>query len=363
MQEMPAAVKRSIELLGLFIMGIIVIRGQLIIMPLVLAFFLALMVMPLFRVFRKIKAPELIAILLSILCITVIAILIGWLFYAQVTSLLADLPQIERNITRHLDSLSIWISKSFGVSSREQLTFINENSSKFFNFAESAIKGTVTSVPEIFIFFGLLPIYIFLVIWYRNLFLKFAMMWVKPEKHNSLKEVLPQLEKTVQHYLVGLLIQFTYIIILLGVSLILVGIKHGLLIGLLFAILNLIPYLGPLIGNVLGILITLASSDKGTDIFLVFGVITIVQFLDNNILMPRIVGSQVKINALVSILSIFVGGAIAGTAGMFLAMPVIAVLKILFERSEKFNKWAVLLGDNKPAKNPLGFRSNKRRPM
>jgi predicted PurR-regulated permease PerM len=177
-------------------------------------------------------------------------------------------------------------------------------------------------------------------------------MWIAPARHEELNHIIPQFENTIKRYLLGLLIQFTYIIILLGGVLLLFGIKHGLLIGILFAFLNLIPYLGPLIGNILGILITLASSGSLTDIIIVFGVIAIVQFLDNNILMPRIVGSQVRINALVSIVAIFIGGALAGVSGMFLAMPVIAVLKIIFDHSRQFKQWAILFGDVRPVKNP-----------
>jgi predicted PurR-regulated permease PerM len=168
-----------------------------------------------------------------------------------------------------------------------------------------------------------------------------------------MREVVPQLERAVKHYLLGLLIQFTYITLLLGITLMALGIEHGLLIGILFAFLNLIPYLGPLIGNILGILITLAASSSAGDIIIVFLVITIVQLLDNNILMPRIVGGQVKINALVSIVAIFIGGALAGVTGMFIAMPTVAVLKIIFDHSTHFKQWGVLFGHAIPAGNPL----------
>jgi len=171
-------------------------------------------------------------------------------------------------------------------------------------------------------------------------------------------------EKIIMSYLIGLLIQIIYIIILLGLTLMIVGIKHGLLIGILFAILNLVPYLGPLIGNILGALITLASSESMKDVVIVIVVIGIVQFLDNNILMPIIVGSKVRINALVSIVGIFIGGMLAGISGMFLAMPVIAVLKIAFDHSQKFTKWGVLLGDEGALKNekriPLLIQKLKR---
>jgi predicted PurR-regulated permease PerM len=359
MKDIPISVKRSIELMGIFILGIIIYIGKVIIMPVLLAFFLSLMLMPLFRLFRKVKIPETIAIFLSILCLTIFAGLVGWLFYGQMASLLVDLPEIEKNVTKHLDKVSIWIDDAFGFSPGDQFNFINRNSTKFFGIAESGLRGTIASISNMLIFFGLLPVYIYLTILYRNLFLKFILMWTSPNERKNVMQIIPRLEGMVKNYALGLLIQFTYIIILLGVTLTLVGIKHGLLIGIMFAFLNLIPYLGPFIGNILAILITLASSDRIADIIIVFGIIAIVQFLDNNILMPGIVGSQVKINALVSIVGIFIGGALAGISGMFLAMPIIAVLKIFFDNSRSFRQWGILLGDTRPKKADLILQSEE----
>lgn len=117
--------------------------------------------------------------------------------------------------------------------------------------------------------------------------------------------------------------------------------------------LNLIPYLGALIGNILGVLLTLASSESLADVLIVLATITVVQFLDNNILMPRIVGSQVRINPLVSIVGIIAGGVMAGLSGMFLAMPVLSILKLVFDHTENYKQWGVLLGDNRPSKSQL----------
>jgi predicted PurR-regulated permease PerM len=158
------------------------------------------------------------------------------------------------------------------------------------------------------------------------------------------------------------LIQITYITVLLGGILLLMGIKHAILIGVIFAILNLIPYLGALIGNVIGVLLTVSSSQEGWQIIAVLCVIAFVQFLDNNILMPRIVGSKVKINALCAIVGVFIGGSLAGISGMFLSLPIIAVLKIIFDRSPIFYHWGVLLGDDNPTQSPmrLSLRKNKK---
>jgi predicted PurR-regulated permease PerM len=185
--------------------------------------------------------------------------------------------------------------------------------------------------------------------------LRFIFQWFPQDTHKKVEEVMRETQVIIKSYLIGLLIQITYITILLGGILLLIGIKHALLIGIIFAMLNLIPYVGALIGNIIGVLLTLTSSQEVWPIFAVLGTIAAVQFLDNNILMPRIVGSKVKINALASIVGVIVAGSLAGIPGMFLSLPVIAVLKIIFDRTENMKKWGVLFGDERPKQSPIAF--------
>jgi predicted PurR-regulated permease PerM len=178
-------------------------------------------------------------------------------------------------------------------------------------------------------------------------------LWFPKESHEKVEESMRETEIIIKSYLVGLVIQVTYMTILLGGILLVIGIKHAILIGVIFAILNLIPYVGALFGNIIGVLLTISSTTELWPIFVVLGTIAAVQFLDNNILMPRIVGSKVKINALATIVGVIVAGALAGIPGMFLSLPVIAVLKIVFDRSDTMKQWGVLLGDEKPKASPM----------
>jgi len=361
MKEIPVTVKRSLELLGLFLIGLIIVIGKIIIMPLLMSFFISIMLIPVYRFFRKRKFPEIVAIFLPIFLVIIIAALIIWLFYSQMRFLLNDYHKIQQNLTIHLNALSLWISRVFGFSPTEQLKFINQQSNKLLSYAANILSGAAGSATGILIFFGLLPVYTFLLIMYRSIFMKFILMCFEPKEHTKVQEVMQQIQKMGKRYLLGLLIQLCYITILLWALLAIFSIKHALLIGIIFAFLNLIPYLGALIGNILGILITLASSESLVDILFVLSAIAVVQFLDNNILMPRIVGSQVKLNPLISIIGIFIAGAMTGISGMFLALPIMAILKIIFDRSEQFKKWGVLLGDERPAKKPMRLPAILRR--
>lgn len=178
-------------------------------------------------------------------------------------------------------------------------------------------------------------------------------MWFPKEDFARVEEGIRETESIIKSYLTGLLIQITYITVLLGGGLLIFGIKHALLIGVIFAILNLIPYIGALFGNIIGVLLTLTASQELGPILTVLITIAVVQFLDNNILMPKIVGSKVKINALATIVGVIIGGSIAGIAGMFLSLPTIAVLKVIFDRTDNLKQWGVLLGDEIPKQNPM----------
>lgn len=364
MTDMPLTVRRSIELLGIVLVTAILFLASNIIMPVIMAFFISIVLLPVFRRLKKWKLPEVAAIILPILMLAIFLGLIIWFFSAQVGLLVEDFPQIKKNVSIHLNSLSSWISSISDFSTTEQVKFINDKSNDLLGMAGRAASGAAVTLSSVFVFVGLLPIYIYLMLFYKDILLRFIFMWFKPDHHPKVKEAIYETEAIIKNYLVGLLIQVTYMTILLGGILLLIGIKHALLIGVIFAILNLIPYVGALIGNIIGVMLTLTSSTELWPVVTVLGVIAVVQFLDNNILMPRIVGSKVKINALFAILGVIIGGSIAGVSGMFLSMPLIAVLKVIFDRTETFKQWGVLLGDERPSRSPMTFPTfRKKKPV
>lgn len=350
MNHLPLTVKRSVELMGLVLLALVINEGRQIIMPLLMAFIVGIVLLPVYRFLKRNKIPEFIAIFLSILLMIIVICIIMFFIASQVTPLIKNFAQIKENITNHINAISAWFSEKTSISTTQQAAFIDKQTSKFIDSAGNFITGTASSLGTVLIFFGLLPVYTFLILYYKNILRKFVFQWFRSNAHPKVEEVIHETELIIQSYIGGLLIQITYITILLGGSLMLFGIKHAMLIGIIFGILNLIPYIGALFGNLIGVLLTLSSSPVLSPVITVLVVIAIVQFLDNNILMPAIVGSKIKINALASLAGVFVGGALAGIPGMFLALPLIAILKIIFDHTEQFKQWGILFGDDKPNK-------------
>jgi predicted PurR-regulated permease PerM len=96
-------------------------------------------------------------------------------------------------------------------------------------------------------------------------------------------------------------------------------------------------------------LITLTTAASMSQITWIFIGLWCIHFVDANFLMPRIVGSKVKINALITMLGAISGGLLIGIPGVFLALPTIAILKIIFDRIDELKPWGILLGDDTPA--------------
>jgi predicted PurR-regulated permease PerM len=324
-----------------------------ILMPLIMAFFLSLLLLPMYRFLRKIKIPEVIAITLAILAAALVVLIILAFLSLQVAGLVKDFPQLEQNINHHWNTLSGWINRNLNLPADQQIKVLQDQGNKLLDNAGAYMSGAAVSLTGVFIFVGLLPIYTFLILFYKNLLLRFVFLWFEKEDHPKVESALRGTEVIVKNYLIGLLIQISYMTVLLGLLLMLLGIKHAFLIAIIFAVLNLIPYVGALIGNILGVLLTLTTSNELGPVIKVLLAIAAVQFLDNNILMPRIVGSKVKINPLVTVIGVVIGGALAGVSGMFLSLPIIAIFKVIFDHTDEFRHWGILLGDERPGLSPM----------
>src|SRR5690606_21630385 len=152
MKDMSVTVKRSIELLGLCLLGALISLGKGIIMPVLMAFFLSIMLLPIYRFLRDKKIPDILSIILPILMIAIVLAGLIWFFSAQISILVQDFPQIKHNISVHLTALSDWINKITNFSTQQQVAFLNEQSTKLLNYAGNAASGAALSLTNTFIF-------------------------------------------------------------------------------------------------------------------------------------------------------------------------------------------------------------------
>jgi predicted PurR-regulated permease PerM len=126
------------------------------------------------------------------------------------------------------------------------------------------------------------------------------------------------------------------------------GIEYAILLGILGALLNVIPYIGGVVAVALPMMVALATKSSAWHAFYVLAIYYFIQLIDNNYIVPKIVASKVKLNALFSIIAVIVGNALWGIPGMFLSIPLLAIVKLIFDHIEPLKPWGFLLGDTMP---------------
>jgi len=352
-KQFPLTIRRSIELLGLVLLAFVITEMKNIITPMLMALVLSIALLPIYRFLIRKKIYKSISIFITILIMFIMLAAIIFFISYQLKPLFYNFTTIKLNILNQINLISTWLSQKTGISNAQQTEIIKQQTNNFLDFAGNLLNNTMGSLSTMLIFFGLVPIYTFLILFYKNVLYNFLQLWFQKEDEESLNNSLKGIESIIQSFIVALLLQFAYMIIMLGGALLLFGISYALLIAVIFAILNLIPYVGALVGNIIGVLLTLSAAPDLGSVFTVLIIISIAQFIDNNILMPAIVGSKIKINALVSLFGVLIGGALAGIAGMFLSLPLMAIFKIICDNTTQFKKWGVLLGDEKLMKSNL----------
>jgi predicted PurR-regulated permease PerM len=170
---------------------------------------------------------------------------------------------------------------------------------------------------------------------------------------------LAKTKGAVQSYVSGLLIETLLVAVLNSVALLILGVDYAIMLGAIGALLNLVPYIGGIIAIALPVLMALITKDGYTTPLLIVGAYSVIQFIDNNLIVPKVVSSKVSVNALVSIVIVLLGNALWGVSGMFLSIPFIGVLKIIFDQIDELNPWGKLLGTKMPTKyDPVSERSH-----
>jgi predicted PurR-regulated permease PerM len=344
-QQQPFYYRLTMVLLMLALIAAFIFLGSDLVVPLALAMLIAILLMPVCNFLQRKGLPRVPAILLALLAAALFAGGILYFLSSQIASFLNDIDQIKKGINVHLNTVQRWIRQQFGLSFREQEDMLNNFLTSMKSSGQGAIGSTFSSLTNILTIITLLPIYTFLLLYYRGLIRQFLIDVFSNTPKNEVAIILNESRTVVQSYMVGLIIELIIVATINSIGFLILGIKYAIFLAVFAAILNILPYIGMLIASIFCMAITLTTSTDIREPIWVLVVLLIVQFIDNNIIMPKVVGSKVKLNALMTIVGVIVGGLLCGISGMFLSIPAIAILKIIFDRIEDLKPWGRLLGD------------------
>ncbi len=348
--KLPWYAKVSIILLGLLISIVLLFYGQTVLIPLAYAALLSVILHPLVAFLERRKFPQLLSITIAI---TLACVVLGGLATSiamQIGQFADDIPRLKQESMEYVGRLQVYLRENWGITYKDQLKWFQQWMSQTWQTQGGPLGTTLLTFLGITTLAILIPLYSFLMLLYRELIIEFFFRLFSRHRADTLKEVLREARMVVKGYVFGLLIETVIVAVLNCVALLLLGIDYAILFGVIAAILNLIPYIGILVGSLLPLLMAMITKQSAwypVGVILTFSAI---QFIDNNFIVPYIVASRVRINALVSIIAVIVGGMLWGISGMFLALPAIAILKVIFDRVESLKPFGLLLGDRIPAK-------------
>lgn len=321
--------------------------GQNIIAPLIFAMILAILLNPLVNLLVRKRVNRLLAICISLVFALLFTIGLIYFIASQLSMFSDALPQLKHKLLALLNEAEIWLAKNLNVSTTKIDAWITAQKKEGINNSTSMIGETISTVGGLFVMILLIPVYVFLFLFYKPLLLEFIHKLFPVNKDRAVNEVLTEIKALIQSYLVGLLIEAAIVTTLNTSGLLLIGIDYAILLGIIGAILNLIPYIGGIVATLLPMTLALATKEPIYALYVLI-LYSFVQLVDNNFIVPKIVASKVRINALVSIVIVLVGGALWGVAGMFLSLPLIAICKVICDRVEPLKPIGYLLGDTMP---------------
>ncbi|PWS33875.1 AI-2E family transporter [Pedobacter paludis] len=342
-KKYPFYIKAPVILLGLVITVFMLSVLRDILVPLAFAALIAILLNPLSNRLER-KIPKIISIIISMLIALLIVMGLMYFLSSQIAHFFDNVDAMKQKFSELLHIIQQWLEKTFGISSSKQVQMLNEAA----NGSKAVIGQTLNGVLGVLSVVFLIPVYTFLIMLYKTLILNFLYEVFSEENQKKVGEILAETKAAIQSYIVGLLIETSIVAVLNSVALLALGVPNAILIGVIGAILNLLPYIGGIIAIALPVLMATLTQDGFSTQLLIIGAYALIQFIDNNILVPRIVSSKVQINALISIVIVLLGAALWGVPGMFLSIPFIAVLKIIFDRIDGLKPWGKLLGDNIP---------------
>jgi predicted PurR-regulated permease PerM len=357
--KIPFYARVALIFIGLFAFVLTLQLGQHIIVPIVYATIIAILLNPLVNFLLQKNVNKIAAISMAVMLAILMVLGFLYIISSQISMFRNTYPLLEKKFSATSAELVHWVSDKFKVEEHTVGEWVSDGQSQMVS--NFAIGQRLTEAGRMMVTGMLLPVYLFMILYYKPLLLDFIRRLFRTEYHIAVGEVLSNSKRIIQSYLVGLFFEMILVAVLNSAALLLLGIDYAIILGITGAILNIIPYIGGIMGIALPVIIAFVTKDSSTYAILVFVVYILIQFIDNHYIIPRIVASRVQINALISVIVVLIGGAIWGIPGMFVSIPLTAIVKVIFDHIEPLKPWGFLLGNIVPTASRFTFMNQRKK--
>lgn len=356
----PFYAKLALVLFAIICMGYLAILGQTILAPLLTSFLLALLLLPMANFLEhKWRFKRSLASIVSVILMIGFISMIMYFLANQLSDLWQDWPLLKKQAETSFHDVQNWISSTFNVNAHKQIDYLKDSAASALATSATVLGATLLTLSTTLLFLSFLLLFTFFILNYRRVLFSFLTSVFEERHTEKVGEIVKHIQYIIKKYITGLFVQMFIVTILMVLVLWALNVKYAMLLGLIAGIFNIIPYIGIFTALLISVLITFATAGAAKMLLVVVAYVA-VHAVDSNVLMPLVVGSKVKINALFAFIGIIVGEMIWGISGMFLCIPYLAMLKIIFDRIDQLKPWGILLGgEDKPQKKRRIYRITK----
>lgn len=253
----------------------------------------------------------------------------------SVSDLVSHLPGYYESLTTMLNELpedSFWV-KINAKDFVKQLASMDFAQYVSFENISNYIKGVISVASGIFDVFVTIIISIY-TLRERNKIVQFfkrvSSSLLKDETYQTIAKYFKRTNTIFFNFISGQLIDAVVVGVITTIAMSILKVKYAALLGFLIGLFNLIPFFGAIVAVAIAVFITFCTGGILKAIWLAI-VVIILQQIDANIINPKIIGDKLKISPILVIFSVSIAGAYFGVLGMFLAVPMVAILKLILE--------------------------------
>ncbi len=338
----PVRVCAMMIIVTLVVYWLIVLQSFLV--PLLVSVLLSILVSPITLQLEDRGMQRISAILLTLTLFLGLIAGVLYVSFLQISDMIYMWPTFYEKANIMFQQFELWLSQTFGFQTTTQIDDLeNMSASLLKNTGSSALLTTTAILAAI----ALIPLYMFFLLYYRTFFCNFLYNLLGEKEKKRVSRILFRIYDVIHNYLAGVFTVMVIVGTLNTITLLLFGIKYAVFFGFFAALLLLIPYVGVIIGSSLPIMMALVTKDSAMYAVGVGAVFLFIQFLEGNFITPYIVGSKISINPLMAIVALLLGGMMWGIPGMILALPSIAILKVIFDHSDRLRAFGYVLGEPK----------------
>lgn len=314
--------------------------------PLCIGGILATVFLPFCNWMQKKKIPKAIAVLISLLVFLSIVLVLISLVGFQISEIVSDVVVLKEKIIQNGTKIQKYIFDTLNISIKEQNDIFRNEQPSYGSIVQMMV-GSMTSLLSTII---LILVYFVFLLYYRNHIKNFLIQLVPTSQQAEMKQIIQKIAMVSQQYLIGLSKMIFLLWIMYGIGFSILGIENALFFAILCGILEIVPFIGNLTGTTLTVLVAALNGADTKILISIIIVYGIVQFIQGWILEPLIVGSQVKINSLFTIMALIFAEIIWGIPGIILAIPLTAMFKIVCDYIEPMKPYGFLIGEIETSK-------------